>query len=203
VGSVQEIVEQIKKTPQAAGRSDAELQSTAESVRSQRTFAANFLFRPFEFVLLTLTCLVAAYFAAVYGLYHDKGEGKPAGSLLQPTLIGTAVGAVVLWGALSTLVLSDGHAAEAAKAKAAKTADAHTHHSDAKHDGHDHKTAERHEVHAAGHNKDWRFDLWNYARLLAYLVGTVTAAFVGVLAPRGPAARRPQPVAPSGLQPAH
>lgn len=150
--------------------------------------SSNFFFNFIEVVILTSTCLVAAYFAALYGREQDEGDGKPSGgSLLLPTLIGTVAGAVVLWLLFSVLV--------------AKPAAAHPQHppahpevpgtppdASAAHGSQAPASPPRAEaVHDEHAPQDW--SLWlaensNVAELFSYLLGTIVAAAAGVLAPR-------------------
>jgi hypothetical protein len=193
IGTVKEIQTELKSQPVNAGRSESELRQAAESALSFRTWTGRIIWQPLEILLVTSTCLFAAYFAALYSRCQDTGEGKPGGSLVMPTLVGTIIGAAVLWGSINSLVVSNGHAAEAAAHANAHTANQH-------HDapGHEHD----HDAAAAAHKHDWRYEQWNYARLIAFLVGTITAGLVGSLVPRG-ASRSGIPTSMGTLQPAH
>jgi len=138
-----------------------------------------------EILILTSTCLVAAYFASLYGREHDEGEGRPLGTLLQPTLIGTAVGAVVLWALFYSLVAKPGEAHPSAHGAAPDArASAGPAHGIADHGSQPPVTAPRAEAtHAEGAPQDW--SAWlaenvHPAELAAYLIGTLAAAAVGV-----------------------
>jgi hypothetical protein len=161
------------------------------------------LFNIVEILILTSTCLVAAYFASLYGRTQDEGDGKPGGTLFLPTLIGTAAGAVVLWLLFSVLV--------------AKPAAAHPTHAPAKpetpHTPSDAAAAAHgsqaptsppreeavHDEHAPQDWSAWLAENSNVAELVAYLLGTITAAAVGVLAPRQAAKPTTAPVTSQAL----
>jgi hypothetical protein len=61
-------------------------------------------YRPLEFLLVTSAVVLAAWFAALYIKMDDRHFGGGDGSLLKPTLVGSAVGAAALWGLLILLV---------------------------------------------------------------------------------------------------
>jgi hypothetical protein len=182
IPTTEEIIVSIKKP--ADPRSAEQLRADAESARTTKIWVARMIYTPFEIILLTSTCLVAAYMASLYGRAHDAGEGKGGGSLFLPTLIGTAAGAVVLWALFSVLVAQPAaaHPEEHAKpSNAPLPPSAYDHGSqpplpatkDVDHD--DHKT------------KDWSGWLADHrhpAQLTAYILGTLAAAIAGVLAPR-------------------
>lgn len=164
--------------------------------------SSNYFYNFIEVVILTSTCLVAAYFAVLYGRSQDEGDGKPGGTLLLPTLIGTAAGAVVLWLLFSVLV--------------AKPAAAHPQHppahpetphtppdASAAHGSQAPASPPRaeaiHDEHAPQDWSVWLAENSNIAQLVSYLLGTIVAAAAGVLAPRQAAKSGTAPMTSNAL----
>jgi len=193
-GSHVPTVEQIIPTLQVAGdtRTPEQLRQAAESSHAWAASMSK-VYSVLEILILTSTCLVAAYFASLYGREHDEGEGRPVGTLLQPTLIGTAAGAVVLWALFYSLVARPGEAHPSAHGGA--TPEAHASagpaHGIADHGSQPPVSLPRAEAeHAEGAPQDfsaWLAENVHPAELASFLIGTLAAAAVGVLAPRGAA----------------
>lgn len=187
IPTTDEIIKVIK-TPDDKRTAD-QLRADAESVRSTKMNVAKFIYTPFEILLLTSTCLVAAFMASLYGRANDEGDGKNAGgTLLLPTMIGTAAGAVVLWALFSVLVAQPAAAHpqhHAEPSKATPPAGAADHGSQAP------KTppAEKavHDDHGPKDASTWMAEHAHPMQLTAYMIGTLAAAVVGVMAPRGAA----------------
>jgi hypothetical protein len=192
-GSHIQTVEEIVPTLKAAGdaRPDAELRTVAEGVRSRQESMAVF-YHLVEILILTSTCLVAAYFAALYGRAHDQGDGRNGGTLMLPTLIGTVAGAVVLWLLFNVLVASPAaahpqhHAPSAvhpAMPQPTPSGAVAAHGSQAP--ANPPRAEAVHDDHAPKDWSSWLAENGSIAQLIAYLLGTIAAAAVGVLAPRG------------------
>lgn len=209
-GSHIQTVDEIVLSMRAAGdaRTAEELRPAAESARTRQEWVAKIFYTPLEIIILTSTCLVAAFFASLYAKAHDLGEGRGEGTLLLPTMIGTAAGAVVLWLLFSVLV--------------AKPAAAHPTHAPAhpetphtppdvaaSHGSQAPASPPRaeavHDEHAPKDWSAWLAENSNVAELVAYMLGTLVAAAAGVLAPRGTARTSPAATSTNGqtLSPAH
>jgi hypothetical protein len=189
-GSHIQTVEQIVLALKAGGdaRSAEELRPVAESARTRQQWVARVIYTPLEIIILTSTCLVAAYFASLYGKAHDQGDGKGEGTLLLPTLIGTAAGAVVLWLMFSILVARP--AAAHPKHHPAHPETPHTSPDVAASHGSQApvsppRDTAAHDEHAPQDWSAWLAENSNIAELVAYMLGTLVAAAGGVIAPRG------------------
>jgi hypothetical protein len=206
IQTVDEIVMSLKAGGDA--RPVEELRPVAEGVQTRQQWVARIFYTPLEIIILTSTCLVAACFASLFGRAYDRGDGRGEGTLLLPTMIGTAAGAVVLWLLFSVLV--------------AKPAAAHPTHAPA-HPETPHtppdvaashgsqapasppRAEAAHDEHAPKDWSAWLAENSNVAELVAYMLGTLIAAAVGVLAPRGTARTTPSTTSTDGqtLAPAH
>ena len=190
--------EQVEKTIRLASdpRTPEQLRADAESARNWMVFRARWIYTPFEILLLTSTCLVAAYMAALYGRTQDEGDGKAAGgSLLLPTMIGTAAGAVVLWALFSVLVAQPAAAHpqhHAEPSQATLPAGAADHGSQAPHTPPVEKVT--HDDHGSKDWSSWMAEHAHPMELAAYMIGTLAAAIVGVMAPRGTGKQSVKPV---------
>ncbi len=102
--SAEGIVAEIRAAGKAGERTDAQLLSAAQASRKTQQMLATVFYRPLEFLLVTSAVVLAAWFAALYIKMDDRHFGGGDGSLLKPTLVGSAVGAAALWGLLIMLV---------------------------------------------------------------------------------------------------
>ena len=183
IPSTDEMITKIRVADEK--RTADQLRADAESARNTKIWVARMIYTPFEIILLTSTCLVAAYMASLYGRAHDAGDGKGGGSLFLPTMIGTAAGAVVLWALFSVLVAQPAaaHPEEHAKpSNAPLPPSVHDHGSQPP----SHATKDvDHDDHKPKDWSGWLAENVHPAELTAFILGTLAAAVAGVLAPRG------------------